>query len=179
MRAAGRNLAVLFTVLAGSAGVQAQEAEVARRAYLQAAADFFGLPSEEVAILSDWDIALEEIPPVLFLARRAGVSPEALVALRRSGRSLSDLAESYGIGAAALHVPVRDEAATGALTAAYDRYRAMPVGDWPSIRLSDEDIVALVNVRMIAQTLGLSAEEVIRHTGSTRSYVALFAQLSR
>lgn len=179
MGAAGRILAALFVVLTTSAEVRAQEGAVARRAYLEAAADFFGLPFDEVAILSDWDIPLDEIPPVLFIARRAGVSPEALVALRHSGSGLSDLAERYGIGAAALHVPVRDQAATGALSPAYARYRGVPVGEWSTIRLSDADIVALVNVRMIAQALGLSAEEVIRHTGTTGSYVELFARLSR
>ena len=55
----------------------------------------------------------------------------------------------------------------------------MPRSEWSQIRLDDAEIVALVNVRVIAQTLGLSAEEVIRHTGSVSSYVELFEQLSR
>lgn len=179
MSPTSRTLAVLVTVLAASSAGYAQEPSAARRAYLEAAADFFRVPLDEVAILADWEISLDEIPVVLFVADRAGVSPDALVALRRSGQSWSGLVERYGIDASVLHVPVRDQAAAGALTAAYDRYRATEVVDWSGIRLSDAEIIGLVNVRMIAQSLGLSAEEVIRRTGSTSSYVELFAQLSR
>lgn len=173
----GRTLACV-AVLAVPVGVGAQ-AEPHRAEYLGAVAEHFRLPPAEVTILADWDIDPDEIPAVIFVSRRAGVSAEALVALRRSGLGWSALAERYGIGAAALHVPVRDQAATGALSAAYERYRDTPVGEWPNIRLSDVDIVALVNVRMIAQVLGLSAEDVIRQTGSTSSYVELYARLRR
>ena len=168
-----------MSVLVASTSARAQERDVARGAYFEAVAGFFRMPPSEVVILGDWEIAPDEIPVVVFVARHAGISPEALVALRRSGRSWSDLVEQYGIGPPALHVPIRDQAPAGALAVAYERYRGTPVADWARIPLSDADIVALVNVRVIAQTLGLSAEEVIRHTGSVSSYVELFAQLSR
>ena len=174
----GRTLAALVAVLAVPVGAGAQAAPH-RTAYLGAVAEHFGLPPDEVAILADWDIDTDQIPAVIFVSRRAGVSAEALVALLRSGRSWSELADRYGIGASALHVPVRDQAATGALGAAYERYRDTPVADWPGIRLSDAEIVGLVNVRMIAQVLGLSAEDVIRQTGSTSTYVELYARLRR
>ena len=112
-------------------------------------------------------------------SRSLAVLVTVLVALRRSGQSWSRLVDRYGIDASVLHVPVRDHADTGALTAAYARYRTTQPGDWATLRLSDADIIGLVNVRLIAQSLGLSAEEVIRRTGSTRTYVELFAQLSR
>ena len=137
------------------------------------------MPPNEVAIIGDWEIAPDEIPAVLVVARHAGVSAEALVVMRRSGRGWSDLAQQYGIGAPVLHVPLRDQAPAGALSAAYERYRGTPVSDWRTIRLSDADFIALVNVRVIAQTLGLAAEEVVRGTDSISSYVELFAQLSR
>ena len=172
-------MGVFMTALVASTSAQAQERDSARGAYFEAVAGFFRMPPSEVAILGDWEIAPDEIPVVLFVARRAGISPEALVALRRSGRSWSDLIVRYGIGAPALHVPIRDQAPAGALAAAYERYRGTPVADWRTIPLSDADVVALVNVRVIAQTLGLPAEEVIRRTGSVSSYVELFAQLGR
>lgn len=179
MRSLGRVFFALATALAVATGAHAQGADEARRAYFEAVAGHFKLSPNEVAILADWEIAPDEIPAVLFVAGQAGVSPEALVALRRAGRSWDELAVRYRVTASALHVPVREQAPAGALQATYDRYWSTPVGEWSSIRLRHEEVIALVNVRVIAQTLGLSAEEVIGHTGSVGSYVELFAQLSR
>ena len=137
------------------------------------------MPESEVAILANWDLDAEEIPVVLFVARRAGVSAEALVALRESGYSWTDLSDRYGIGARALHVPVRDTSVTGRLGPLYASFRDTPVERWGDIRLSSEDIVALVNVRVLSQSLGLSPDEVMRRTGSTGSFVDLYVQLIR
>lgn len=170
---------VLAIVTVAAVPVWGQERDAARGAYFAAVAKYFRLPPSEVGILGDWEIAPDEIPAILFIARHAGVSPEALVALRRTGRSFGELVARYRIGASALHVPVRDQAPTGSLSAAYDRFRQVPVDQWRTIALSDADVVALVNVRVIAQTLGLSAEDVIGRTGSVSSFVELYWQLSR
>lgn len=174
-----RLMVVVWAALVTPLGSQAQQGPAAREAYFEAIAGFFRLPPNEVAILGEWEIRPDEIPAVLFIARQAGVSPEALIALRRSGQGWGQLSQRYGIGAPMLHLPIRDEAPAGALERAYRRYREVPVSDWHTIRLSDGDVIALVNVRVIAESLRLSIEEVVRHTSSTSSYVELFAQLSR
>ena len=78
-----------------------------------------------------------------------------------------------------LHVPVPDGVSAGALARAYESYRSTPVGRWSTIRLTDEDVVGLVNVRLISQSLGLPAERVLGRTGSVGTYVELYAQLKR
>lgn len=162
-----------------SSAVVAQDRDAARTDYFRSVAGFFSVPMTEIAILSDWDLPPDEIPVVLFMARRAGISPEALVALRSGGRSWASLADRYLVTASTLHVPIRDEASAGALSVAYSQYRQTPVGGWSTIRLTDADIIALVNVRVIAQALGVSAEEVLRRTASTLTFVELHAQLKR
>jgi hypothetical protein len=160
-------------------GAAAQDVDTAQADYLRAVADFFDLPTSEVAILGDWDIPAQEIAVVLFIGRRSGVSPEAIVALRAAGQSWSDLAARYRVGASTLHVPIRDDASAGRLSALYDRYRQTPVAEWTSIELGDRDVVALVNIRVISQSVGASTEEVFRRTESTTSFVELYAQLKR
>lgn len=171
-----RALFFLTLCLAVTPGLAAQDA--ARADYFRAVAGFFNLPANEVAILSDWEIPAQEIPVVLFMARRAGVSPEALVALRDGGQSWSGLAARYRVTPSALHVPVPDEAPTGVLSAAYNGYRSNEVGSWDSIRLSDEEIIALVNLRVISQTLAIPPERVLRASGPGVTWVALHARLS-
>lgn len=171
-----RAIFCLTLSLAAAPGLAAQDA--ARADYFRSVAGFFNLPANEVAILSDWDIPAQEIPVVLFMARRAGVSPEALVALRDGGQSWSSLATRYRVTPSALHVPVPDEAPTGVLTAAYQGYRSNEVGSWDSIRLSDQEIIALVNLRVISQTLAIPPERVLRSSGPGVTWVALHARLS-
>jgi hypothetical protein len=171
---------LLVTMLfVASSDVAGQGRDAAREDYFRAVAAFFSLPATEIAILSDWDIPPDEIPVVLFLAQRAGVSPEALVALRISGQSWSTLSDRYRVTASTLHVPVRDEAPAGTLAVVYERYRRTAVGEWNTISLTDADVIGLVNVRLIAQSLGVPAEEVLRRTGLAASFVELYAQLKR
>ena len=103
----------------------------------------------ELEILREWSLPPDEIPVILFVADRTGVVPEALVALRRSGESRTRLAERYGVGAPELHVPVPDQAATGPLTSVYQSFRDLPASRWREIPLAAEDIVALVNLRLL------------------------------
>jgi hypothetical protein len=166
-------------LLCAAPGVQALQHETDERNYFRAVARFFEVNESEVAILGHWDLPADEIPVVLFIARRAGVSAEALVALRESGRGWSPLARSYGIGANALHVPLRDVRSAGALAPAYQRFADTPEAQWAGLSLGDADIIALVNVRVIATALGVPADEVARRTGTTATFVELYAQLLR
>lgn len=170
----------LFTLMAVlSSPVGAQDREIMRQDYFRAVASFFNLPPNEIAILSDWEMPADEIPVVLFMARRAGVSPEALVALRDAGRGWSTLADRYSVHAAAFHVPVADDAPTGRLESAYRLFRSTPVGEWSTVRLSDDDIVGLVNVRVISQSLRIPAERVLAATAQPGSFLDLYVRLRR
>lgn len=160
-------------------GVAAQEDDAARQAYFGSVAEFFEISSSEISILGDWRLPADEIPVVLFVAGRAGVSAEALAALRRSGSSWAELAARYRISPGALHVPLPDAAPAGRLEGAYVQYRELPATRWSEVRLSDGDIVALVNVRLLSETLQLSVEEILRRAGSTGSFVELHARMVR
>ena len=173
-------IAALLAILAASPpGATAQDRDPAQADYFRAVAAFFSLPASEVAILGDWEIRGEEIAVVLFVARRAGVSPEALVALRSSGQSWSALVERYRVTPSALHVPIRDDAPAGTLDEAYADFRSTPVSDWKEIELDDEEIIGLVNVRIISQALAVPPEAVVLRTDSVASFVQLFALLNR
>ncbi len=174
-----RAAVLLATVVFAATALEAQDRGGAERAYFRAVASFFQVPRAEIAILSNWELPPDEIPVVLFMARRAGVSAEALVALRKSGRSWTDLAERYRIEARALHVPLPDRASAGTLAQVYERFRETPVAEWSTIRLGGADIVALVNVRVLAQSLGMRPEEIMQRTGSTATFVELYAQMIR
>jgi hypothetical protein len=162
-----------------AAASEAQQQDSSERAYYRAVARYFQMPEGEIAILGNWNLPADEVPVLVFVAHRAGVSAEALVALRESGRSWSELSARYQIGARALHVPLHDASSAGRLSGLYDQFRDTPVDRWGEIRLSSEDIVALVNVRVLSQSLGLTSDEVMRRTATATSFVELYGQLIR
>lgn len=141
--------------------VAAQGGAGGRESYFGAVAEYFALPAAEVSILGEWRLPDQDIPVVLFLARKAGVSPEAVVALRRSGRGWAELAGRYGLGADQFHVPLREGAPAGVLTDVYGRFRALPASRWQEVALGDSDIVGLVNLKVLAQVLRRSPEEIL------------------
>jgi len=170
---------LLATMSFAAVASEAQQHSGAESAYFRAVARYFEISEGEIAILGNWDLPHDEIPVLLFVARRAGVSAEALVALRESGRSWTELSVRYQIGAPALHVPLQDPASAGALSTLYVTFRDTPVDRWDEIHPSAQEIVALVNVRVLSQSLGLSPDDIMRRTADTMSFVELYSQLIR
>lgn len=158
-------------------GEAAAQGVPARQAYLRAVADYFDLPEDEVSILADWNLTPDEIPVALFVATRAGISPEALVALRSSGRTWIELTRRYQVGPAQLHVPFQHPPAAGLLSSAYEQYQARAVGEWGQIGLADEDIVTLVNVRVLSSALGMRPDEVLARRAQAASFVDVYARI--
>jgi hypothetical protein len=175
-------LARTVMVLAAAAvtATSAHPQDNTQRAYFRAVAAYFQVPESEIAILAHGgELVPDEIPVVLFVARRGGVSAEAVAALRESGRSWTELAQRFGVGANALHLPTSDPASAGVLSAAYQRFDATPMPQWPSMRLESDEIVALVNVRVLSQALGVEPDAIARRSGTTATFVELYAQFLR
>lgn len=171
--------AALTAAIVVAPGLVGQEGGAAvREAYFRAVADFFDLPPSEISILGEWQMPTQEIPVVLFLAHNAGVSPEAIVALRRSGRGWSDLATRYQVGASQFYVPLPEGAPAGVLKSVYDRFRSVPIPSWSQVALTDDDIVSLVNLRVLSQTLHVAPEEVLSVARDAR-WVEVYARLLR
>ena len=54
---------------------------------------------EEVRILGEWQLPPQELAAVLFVARRAGVSPDVIATQRGSGAPWSSIVRRYGVSA--------------------------------------------------------------------------------
>lgn len=155
----------------------AGQADAAREAYFRAVAEYFSMPAAEVSILSEWSLAADEVPVVLFVARRAGVSPDALVALRRSGSGWARLSTQYHLDAGHFHVPLAATADGGRLSGAYERFAAVPPDQWGGVNLRDQEIVDLVNLRIVAQTLRMRPGDVLARAAPGVTWVELYGRL--
>lgn len=170
-------LGVLSAPVLDGVGVAGQQASV--DAYLGGLAGHFGLPAAEVRVLSEWDIEPEEVAVVLFLAREGGVSPDALIALHGGGRGWSQLATRYGLHAGAFHVPLAESASAGPLSPVYDRFRGTPRGQWSSITLGEDELVQLVNLRVLSDYLNVPPGRVVQAWQQSGSFVEAYRALVR
>lgn len=161
MRALVPTLLAAAVLASSPSAVAGQSDPGGRDAYLRAVGEHFGVPSAEVMILSEWELPAAEIPVVLFVSRRGGIAPDAVVALRRAGRPWADVGSRYGVHAGLLHVDVGDAADLGALARIYGEYRSRPSSGWPTIRVEDVEMVHLVNLRVLTDVLDLPPARVL------------------
>ncbi len=159
----------------GAAGAQGQEEAVA--AYYRAVGEYFQVPTSEVAILAEGRASPEQVPVVLDISRRAGVSSDALLALRRGARTWADLAGRYGMSATTFYMPISEGAELGPLSAVYERFRSTPRSEWSQIRLDDAEIVALVNVRFLSDFLHVAPRQVLEVHRNAGSFVQTYQAL--
>lgn len=163
-------------VLAATAGPSLGQSRE-ERAFLRSAATHFGVAEGEVAVLAQGGASTQEIPVVLRIATGAGVSAEAVLALRRDGRSWSDLIRRYGIHAGQLHVPLQAAPETGPLAPAYTAFAERPRSSWSVISLSDEAVVALVNLRFMLEYLELPPDRVAQALTRAGNAVEAYREL--
>ncbi len=149
----------------------------ARGAYLRLAAEHFEVTVDEVTVLADWGLETDEVPVVLFFSDKAGVSPDALAGLRRRGLSWGEVAKRFGVGMRTFFLPMPQDASLGVLSRAYGEYRTRPAVEWDQIQLNDAEIVHLVNLRVLAEEVGVHPLQVLESREAAGSFVAGLARL--
>jgi hypothetical protein len=165
---------MVFLWSAGDSAAQDTQQRAAE-AYFRVLADHFEVPVEEVTVLGDWDLEADEVPVILFVSERAGVSPDALVGLRRRGRSWTEVAARFGLENRAFFLPMPADAPLGILDRAYGEYRTRPAREWNQISLGDAEIVFLVNLRVLSEEIGVPPLRVLQSRQTAGSFVACLA----
>ncbi len=161
--------------LAGTLAAQVPD-RAALDAYYRAVGDHFRLPPVEVMILSEWRLSPEEIPAVLSIADRGGISPDAVVALRQGGTRWRVIARRYGVDAGSFYL--RLDGSPGSLTRVYEAYAARPRPQWSEIELSDDEVVGLVNLRVLSRVLRATPGVVLEAHDRAGSWVMAYRALT-
>jgi hypothetical protein len=173
-----RTLAITIIALAVLTPASA-EAQDANQVYLQAISEHYHVSLDEVRVLAGWGRPVPEIPVVLFLAGQGGVSPDAVMALRNAGRGWSAIATRWQLHAGQFHVALDPSVDAGPLAGVYEQFRARPGSAWPSIELSDQDVVALVHLRFLSEYLSVPPARVLAALGQVGPGPAALQALRR
>ena len=169
----------LFSSVVPSGSFAQEVSSGVRDAYFRAVGEHFEVPLQEVKVLAGWELTSDEVPVALFLARRAGVSSDALIGLRRGGRSWIEVAARVGLGARAFHISLPEGESLGLLNRASGEFRSRPVREWDEIQLDDPEVIALVNIRVLSEQVGVPPLLVLRSREEAGSYTAAYPLLRR
>jgi hypothetical protein len=171
---------LLTLFLALPPGSQAQAGESRDRStYLAVMATYFQVSPMEVEILLEGRGAIDELPVLLLLARETGMAPAALSASRRGGATWMDLLRRFGLDAAHLHVPLQAADVDARVERIWALYRDSDRSAWERIELTDEEVITLVHLKVLARHHGVDPGRVLQARAAAGSWVEVPGRLSR
>jgi hypothetical protein len=140
--------------------------------------EYYHVPERDVIFIHERHIPDHEIPVVLFLSQRARVASSVIINLRLSGNSWMDISLRFGLGPDIYYMPVQNVYGSP-YGHAYGHYQNRNRNEWHKIRLADDDVVNLVNLRFISERYGYPAEDVMRLRSSGKHFVNIHDEARR
>jgi hypothetical protein len=135
--------------------------------------EYYRVPPREIVVVRERGFRDEELPVVMFLASRAHVAPGVIMDLHAGGLSWMDITLHFGMGPEIYYVPIQGNKIGPPYGKAYGHYKKYPKNQWKKIRLHDDDVINLVNLRFISEHQGYAPENVVRMRGEGRDFVAI------
>lgn len=148
------------------------------KSFYLAIGDYYRVPEKEIVKVKKKKIPHDEIPVVFFIAKRAGVSVGTVIDLRIKGTAWMDISLRFGLGPDIFYVPVK-KVGGPPYGNAYGHYKNKPRKHWKTIRLSDPDVVNLVNLKFISEHYGYPPEEVISMRSKGNSFVVISNEVKK
>ena len=142
--------------------------------YYRSIARYNNVSDQDVYFVRQRGIPDEELPVIFYLASLAAVAPSIVAdEYRRPGISLNDLTRIFGLNPEIYHYPVKTRVDGPPYGKAYGYYKNKPKKEWKNIKLSNPDIINLVNLRFISESRGVDPEDVIKHRSSGKTFISI------
>lgn len=142
------------------------------RNFYLAIGEYFHVPEREVIVIRDRHVPDYDVPVVLYLAQRAHVEPAVIIDMRLRGRSWMDITLHFGLGPDIYYVPMR-EVQGPPYGNAYGYYKHKPKKRWREIRLDDDEVVNLVNLRFISERYQYAPDTVVRMRSGGKDFMRI------
>lgn len=113
--------------------------------------DYYGVPESEVLAVRG-QLRPDEVPVVFHIAQHGGVHATHVAALRAEGHSWREISQRLGVAPEAYYVPLERQPGPpyGKAWGYYMNRPRKEWKEWKHFRLSDEEIVDLVNMRFVS-----------------------------
>jgi hypothetical protein len=135
--------------------------------------DYYRVPQKEIIIIRERGIPPYEIPVVLFIAKRAHVAPEIITVLRLRDNAWLHTTLRLGLGPEIFYFPVGGVVRDPPYGRVYGYYQHKPKKEWKTILLRDDDIINLVNLKLISEHYGYPPEKIIKMRSEGKEFVLI------
>ena len=153
-----------------SLGVSADQDGI--KGFYLAIGEQYRVPEREVVVVRERNIPDDELPVVFFLASHANVEPGVIVKLRLGGESWMDIALHYKLSPEIFYVHF-DRDPGPPYGRAWGYFHNRERREWGKIRLADDDIVNVVNLKFISERYGYEPDEIVKHRARGENFVAI------
>jgi hypothetical protein len=175
---------IAFLLFAFSAGAPAQDIDVSAsvanpvlRGYYKTIAAHFNVELRFVVGIKRQDVRDHQIPVVLLIASRSKADAASLIEARKKGLDWMDIARLHKLDASVFHFPVENP--TGIVfQKPLAKFDSVPREKWSEIVLTDEEIINLVNLRMLCERTKADPQAVMKMRTAGSHYIEIHAALT-
>lgn len=140
--------------------------------------EYYRVPERDIRFIHERHIPDHDIPVVLFISRHAHIAPAIIIDFRLAGLSWMDISLRFGLAPDIFYVPVQSIYGPP-YGNAYGHYQRHQRSEWHKIRLADEDIMNLVNLRFISERYRVPPEDVMRMRSGGKNFVTIHDEVHR
>lgn len=137
----------LLTFLSSlSLGQTKQELE---KDYLTALALYYQISDSEISDLLKLKLELEDLPVLVFIAKKTKITPEKIAKFREQGDSWQDIIKMRTLDPGIFYIMITGEIKSKIYNLILTKFKTIPESNWKKIQLTDDEIINLVNLRFI------------------------------
>jgi len=158
---------------AGGVDTGVSPGEEALSGFFLAVGDHYRISQTEVLIIRKRGMPAYEIPVVLFIAKRAHIAPEIVADFRLRDNTWLYTTLRFGLGPEIFYVPVGVVVKDSLYGKVCGYYKHKPKKEWKTIVLSDDDIINLVNLKLMSEHYGCPPEKIIKMRSGGKEFVSI------
>ncbi|GEM_PF-1837891 len=150
--------------------------------YIQLIASHFGVPPGEAQLLVEDLERTEDLPVVLLLARESGLSPSVILSRRQRGAPAQrtpwlEVARQVQLDGGVFYVEIAADQLSDRVRRPMGLFNQTPRAQWAGLDLTDDEVVDLTHVKVLARHLTVDKGRVLEAREATGSWVGSIPQL--
>ncbi len=163
-------LIVLTVVMSGTVAVAAGPAN-----FDQAVCDHFKVSQDVLEEVRWVGIPDDEVPVVFLVSKHSKLDAVTVASMRARGDNWAALTRTRNVSPEVFYTPVSGYVHSDIYGPIYHKFQSLPKKNWFQIRLTDAEIIDLVNLQFVTKEYDYSMHEVMAQRDAGMSFAQLQA----